>query len=214
MSFQKIIDTATAIEFDRRRIIAQSVSRSQRIKTAERAATQPWTLTVSPRPRFAYSSNRDLIESITHLDRSEESEVNLANNPGLSYITAYQGELSGAQLTALTITNFTATSITIGGLPTTSSSTVIFRAGDWIQPATSRYPYTITEDVERGTGSVITATVHRPLITSEITTITGSVLVGNSCSLRVVALQIPSYSLVQRDQFQFNDNFKFVEKII
>jgi len=214
MTFQTIIDSAAQIEFDRRRIIGQTVSRSQRIKTAERAATQPWTLTVTPSARFNFTRNRSLLESITVYDRATECLVNLANNPKLSYLTAYQGEMDPVDFAALTITNFTATSVTIGGLPTTSTSTVIFRAGDWIQPALSRYPYTITADVVRGTESVVTATVHRPLISSEATTITGAVLIGNSCTLRVVAAQIPTYTLVYKDQFQFNDAFKFVEKII
>ena len=84
MTFQTIIDSAAQIEFDRRRIIGQSVSRSQRVKTAERAAAQPWTLSVTPKGRFKFSDNRNLLESITVYDRATECQVNLANNPNLS----------------------------------------------------------------------------------------------------------------------------------
>ena len=47
---QTIIDSCVNLEFDRRRIVASSVSRSQRIRTAERMAAQP------PSPPLDYSN--------------------------------------------------------------------------------------------------------------------------------------------------------------
>ena len=218
MSIQSIVDRAQAIEFDRRAIVAQSISRSQRIKTAERNTGQPLQMTVTPPGMLKYSTSRGVIEAIMTTDRVNEVQINLANNTKMRYLTALQGELTYTQVTAMTITNFTSTSMTLGGLPAISgsvtSSTVIFKPGDYIQPAGSRYPYIITNTVLRGTNTVVTATTHRSLITSEATTVTGAILVGNTCTFQMVVLTLPTYKLVSNDRVQFTGDFTLVEKII
>jgi hypothetical protein len=214
MSIQTIIDRASAIEFDRRKIASQSVSRSQRIKTAERNSAQPLKLTVTPPGILKYSTNRGVIEAIQTTDRVTEVQISLSNNTKLRYLTALQGELTYAQVSAMTITNFTLTSVTLGGLPSVSTSTVIFKPGDYIQPAGSRYPYIITNTVLRGTNTVVTATVHRNLITSEATTVTGAILVGNTCTFRMVVNSLPTYQIVPYDMVKFTGDFTLVEKII
>ena len=214
MTFQTIINSAQSIEFNRRRVVGQSISRSQRIKTAERVSAQPFVLTVTPQARFRWSDSRSAVELIQNFDRNDECEIRLSQATALSFITAYQGQLSAAQLSALTITNATSTSITIGGLPSISSSTVMFKAGDWIQPTDSRYPYIVTDQVIRGTGSEITATTHRPIITSEGISLTGPLKIGTDTTLVVIASQFPTYSLVDKNWAQYNGDFVFVEKVI
>ena len=214
MTFQAIINTAQSIEFNRRRVIGQSISRSQRIKTAERVSAQPFVLTVTPIARFRWSDTRSALEMIQNFDRNDECEIQIGSVSSLNFINAYQGQLSSAQLAALTITNATSTSITIGGLPSISSSTVMFKAGDWIQPTGSRYPYIVTGQVLRGTGSEITATTHRPIITSEGISLTGPLKIGTDTTLVVIASQFPTYSLVDKNWAQYNGDFVFVEKVI
>jgi hypothetical protein len=105
-----------------------------------------------------YSTSRQIIEAIQINDRVTESQINLANNPKLSYLTAYQGELSSTQRTAMTITNFTVTTVTIGGLPsigaTLTSRTVNLTAksfADTVAPtynkalSTARTDFLITD---------------------------------------------------------------------
>lgn len=214
MSIQAIIDSAQTIEFDRRKIVGQTVSRSQRIKTAERASAQPFKLTVTPPAFLRYSTNRDLIEAIQSTDRNNEVQINLANNTKMAYLTAYQGRLNNTQLNALTITNFTTSTVTIGGLPGVASSTVVFQPGDFIQPENSRYPYIVTNTVTRGTGSVVTATVHRPAILSEGISLNTGIKVGTSCTMQVVVATLPTYEVVPHDRLQFKSEFVLVEKII
>jgi hypothetical protein len=110
MSIQTIIDQAETIEFDRRRIVGQSISRSQRLKTSERASATPWRWIVKPPSNMKYSTSRALIEAILDNDRIEEEEVNLAR---ASYLTAYQGQLTAAQRANLRTTATTTASITI-----------------------------------------------------------------------------------------------------
>lgn len=214
MTFQTIINRAQSIEFNRRRVVGQSISRSQRIKTAERISAQPFVLTVTPQARFTFESERPTIEMIQNFDRNEECPVQIGQIEGLRFINSYLGSLSSGELSSLTITNATSTSITIGGLPSVSSSTVIFKAGDWIQPTDSRYPYIVTEQVLRGTTSTVTATTHRPIITSEGISLTGPLKIGTQTTMVVIASQFPTYSVIDHNWAQYNGDFVFVEKVI
>ena len=121
MSIQSIVNTATKINIDRRRVVGQILSRSQRIKTAERASAQPWKITVSPAPIYAWDTARPLVEYIMKDDKNTEVVVNLANNPKMSYLTEYQGGLSQQQMNATTVTNFTGTALTLSNLPSIGS---------------------------------------------------------------------------------------------
>jgi len=219
MSLQAIIDTASAMEFDRRRIVATSISRSQRIKTAERLTAQPWTFKITPSGAFRFSDNRGVLEVLYLNERVTEYQVRLANNPRLAYITQYRGELTTPQLTALRTTATSTASITIDTLPAIggdiTTATYIFRAGDFVQPANSRYPYTVTGDVQRGSGSVVTLTLNRPIITSENTTITNQTLVvGTDTTMRLLVVDLPAYNIVPGGLVQFSGDFRVVERVV
>lgn len=214
MTIQVIINSAQQIEFDRRKIVGQTISRSQRVRTAERNSSQAFTMRVTPLARWKFKENRFVLESIMKADRIEETQINIAANPNLGYITEYTGELTAGQLSAMTISTFTSATITFSSLPSVSSSTVMFKAGDWIQPANSRYPYIIQEDLTRGSVSTRSTTVHRPLITSEATTVTGAFLVGTATTLRVVVAELPTYQLIQNNWAEFNGDFTLIEKVI
>jgi hypothetical protein len=118
MSIQSIVNTATKINIDRRKVVGQTVSRSLRIKTAQRNSSQPFKFTVSPAPIYTWEVARPLVEYIMAADRNTEVEVNLANNPRMSYLTEYQGGLNQQQMNATTVTNFTGTTLTLSNLPT------------------------------------------------------------------------------------------------
>lgn len=221
---QTIIDTCSKIEIDRRRVVGQSVSRSLRLRTAERNSGQPFMWTVTPAGVFKYSTNRALIEQIATVDRFSETEVTLSNNTGMNYLVEYQGKMTTGQLSALTITSFVTATITVGGLPSIgdldrdgvaiTSSTVMFAAGDYVQPASSRYPYIVSTEVLRGSTSTVQLTAHRNLISSENITVTGPVKVGTSCSWRMVIVKLPNINVIIKDRFQWTDDFQLMEKII
>jgi hypothetical protein len=218
MSLQQVIDTAQKIVFERRRVVGQTLSRSQRIKSAQRNTANPLALTVTPAAIFPYAQARDMVEGVMLGDRYQEFQVKLGNNTKTAYINEYRGSLTKVQIAAMTITNFTLTSVTIGGLPaiagSVTSATIVFKSGDWIQPSTSRYPYIVTENVLRGVGSVVTATVHRNLITSEATTVTGTMLVGTDTTLKVIIADLPTYELGMFKFLSWSGDFKLVEKVI
>lgn len=214
MNVQDILIAAQSIELDRRRIVGQTVSRSERIRAAERASANAFKLRVEPPARLRFSTNRDLVEGIAVYDRSQEQII--AFSGPLTYINSYQGECSQAQLNAMTITNFVTATITLGSLPSISSTKYLFKAGDWIQPESSRYPYIITEDIQRGSGSTVSVPVHRALIpdVDPVVNVLSPILVGTATTLRVLVTELPTYRFVQRDWFEFTGNFTLVEYII
>ncbi len=212
MSIQIIVDRAQTIEIDRRKVSAQTMSRSQRIKSAARASAQPWRFVVTPPGSMKYSDSRGIVEVIDFNDRVTESEINLSK---ASYITAYRGELTVGQLAPLTISTSSTQTFTLNNLPSVGSSTIMFKSGDYIQPATSRYPYTVVQDVLRGSGSTVSIPLNRPVITSEGITLTGQTLrVGTGVTWIVVVTGLPTYSIVPYNRISYNGNFELVEKII
>lgn len=226
MSIQNIIDKSQQIEIDRRRIVGQTISRSQRIKTSERSTAQPWRFKVTPPGALRWSDSREFIEVIDQGDRVTEYEVSLSNVSGMQYITEYQGELRDSQVSALTIASTGTSSLVITTLPTigstttntstfVSSSTVIFKKGDFIQPANSRYPYTVVSDVVRGSSTTTTVLLHRSIITSENVNLVGQTLdYANSCTWRIVVTGLPSYQLIPNRLVQYTGDFELIEKII
>jgi len=224
MSIQNIINGAQQIEIDRRKIAAQTISRSQRIKTAERASSQPWRFKITPPAVLNWADSRGFIEVIDFNDRVTEYEISLNGRAGMNYITEYQGNLTQLQLNATSATSYTTSTVTIGNLPAIgstatvgliSSSTVVFAAGDFIQPINSRYPYSVVNTVYRGTGTSITVDLGRPIITSENINIANyGVKVGNSVTWRVVVASMPVYSLIPNRRVQYNGTFDLIEKII
>ena len=214
MGIQTIINSAQSIEIDRRKIVGQTISRSERLRIAERASANAFTIRVSPVARFKYSETRGLLESIQFYDRYQEQIIGFASNPKLNYINRYQGSCTAGQLAAMTITNFSSSTVTVGSLPSIGSSNYVFKAGDWIQPETSRYPYIVVTDVLRGSTTTVQVNVHRPLITSENITVTGPLLVGTQTTLRMVVTELPTYKIIQNNWAEFTGDFNLIERII
>jgi hypothetical protein len=226
MSIQSIIDRAQQIEIDRRRMVGQTISRSQRIKTAERSTAQPYKFKVTPPAQLPWTTGRVIVEAIDAGDRVSEYQISLNNNSGMNYITRYQGPMTQAQLNACVISSTGTSTLVLTNLPSVgatladtstvvTTTTTLFAVGDVIQPANSRYPYTVTSPVFRGTTSTATVSLHRPIITSEgISLNSYGILVGNSCTWRVVVSAMPTYSLIYGQRMQYNGDFELVEKII
>jgi hypothetical protein len=213
MSIQLVIDTCQGIEIDRRKIVGQSMSRSQRVKSAERASANPWRFKVTPASYFKYSTARGMLESINATDKVAETEIKLSNNTKTEYLTAYQGELTQSELDSILVTAFTGTTLTLGNLPAALPTKVLFKPGDYIQPINSRYPYTVVNTVLRGTTSTVQVTTHRPVIASESVDLTDNIKVGKNVTWRVLVASLPTHQLVSNNLVQFTGDFELIEKI-
>lgn len=208
MSIQAIIDSATNLEINRSKLAAQSISRSGRILTAARNWSNPYRMTVSPQPIWRLDETilvggvaktvRAMIEDIYSADRITSQLVFLTGqasavitNPGMSWLTDYQGAYPNTNGALTSVTGSSAGDaatgnrmfITLGGTPP-ATDTVIVKKGDYIRGSTTsvpyRYPYQVTADIvvpPAATG--ITGTITS---TATTTTITG---VSSTTNLRV-----------------------------
>ena len=225
MSIQNIINRAQQIELDRRRVVGQSISRSQRVKTSERSTSQPWKFKVTPPGSLSWADSRGFIEVINLQDRVEEYQITLAGSAGLNYITEYQGGFNSTQTNTMTIASVSTASMVLTNLPDLGdnirhneyvlTSTVVLSVGDLVQPANSRYPYAVTSTVLRGSTTTVTVSLNRPIVTSEDITLTGeNVLVGNQVTWRVLVSGLPTYKLIPGRRVQYTGDFELIEKVI
>ena len=214
MSFQTILNISQSITVNNRRMVGQQYSRSGQVRTAQYVTSVPWVFTVKPHAYLYYPQVRDVIQTIDNLDRQNAATITF-NTTNLQWFTEYKGGLSSAQASALTLASLpagNATVIAIGNLPSVGSGTVVFEAGDFIQ--LGNYPYKITTQVLRGSGSTVSVTIHRPIIGTPSTgTLTA---VGASCTFSVVAEVCPTYTLRPMTNGAFVDwdaDFVFRENV-
>ncbi|HAW81413.1 MAG TPA: hypothetical protein DCX27_17950, partial [Balneola sp.] len=158
MSFQRIINGATSLNVNKRKTTAMSVSRSGHVKTAERQPSV-YKFTVGSVPGLKYSENRGVLEDIDTADRVTEANISLANNSGMNYITAYQGDVTDAELNDIVMVGGDGKELYINCSGVTGSGT-LFKKGDFVQPAGNsniyRYPYQVTSDVSFSASANVT----------------------------------------------------------
>lgn len=215
MSFQTIFDIQQSLTVNNRRTVGQQVSRSGQVRVAQYLTSVPWVFTVTPHNYLYYPQVRNVIQAIDNKDRQLPETISFASTT-LSWFTAYQGSLTTVQANALTLAAVPAansTTITVGNLPSVSSSDFVFKAGDFLQ--LGLYPYKVTADVLRGSASTVTVSLHRPVIgTPSVGTLTG---VGAACTFYVLAETCPTYTLnpMTNGAFvQWDSPFVFREDII
>ena len=214
MSFQTIFDIQQSMNVDNRRTVGQQVSRSGQVRVAQYLTTVPWVFTVVPHNYLYYPTARQIIQTIDNLDRQLPETITF-NTSNLSWFTAYQGQLSQQQLYQLTLAAQPAansTIIQVGNLPSVPNTTIVFKAGDFLQ--LGDYSYKVTDQVLRGSGTTVNVTLHRPVIGFvSAGTLTA---VGKNCTFRVLAEKCPTYTLTPMTNgafVQWSDSFVFREYI-
>jgi hypothetical protein len=169
-----------------------------------------------------YYENRDLLEALDTIDRYTPQYVTFSDNPCLSWIFRYQGQLSQSQINNLTVSSFTGNQLVLSTLPVVPANRVLFEPNDLIQIGNYKYPFTSTTRVTRGTGSTVTITTNRPnIITGAVAS--AGLTVGNSCEFYMFCPNMPTYKLVpggyarsgnttlNNALIEFNDDFTLYE---
>jgi hypothetical protein len=216
MSIQTIINNATGIAIGKKPVVAQTFSRGQQIRTSQRGP-RVWSFVVTIHNGLKYSANRGVLEEIARVDRLVESEISLSERPGMSYITQYLGGLSESQRNQIQITDWDIGSdtLTISNLPSVASDTVMFQAGDLIQPEDSRYPYTVVGQVLRGSSNSISVVVHRGRVNETGYDVVGkNLLYAGDVTWRVIATQVPDWTIEAGDLVSWTGDFTLVESIL
>lgn len=214
MSFQTIFNIQQKMTVNNRRTVGQQISRSGQLRVAQYLTAVPWVFTIEPHNFLYYPTARDIIQTIDNADRQNPETITF-DTDNLRWFTQYQGDLTQVQADALTLNATPAANsqtIEVGNLPSVSSTSYVFRAGDFLQIGT--YSYKVTADVTRGSGSTINVGLHRPVIgTPSPGTLTA---VGAACTFYVVAEVCPTYTLTPMKDGAFvnwDNNFVFREDI-
>jgi hypothetical protein len=219
---QTIINKASAMTIDRRKVVGVQITRNEIPRTSLTPTKQPWRFTITMPSSLKYYDNRDLLEALDTLDRYSPEYVTFSDNACLSWIFRYQGQLTNAQLNGLTVQSFVGNQLVLTGLPVVPSSRVIFEPNDLIQIGNNKYPFTSTTQVTRGSAGTVTVTTNRPnIITSSV--VGAGLTVGNSCEFYMFCPNMPTYKLipggyarsngttVNNALIEFNDDFTLYE---
>jgi hypothetical protein len=223
---QTIIDKASSLTIDRRRVVGVQYSRSEIAKVSETPTRQPWRFGLNISAALQYGDNRDLMEALDFYDKRYPQVVSFSNVPGQSYIFAYQGAASSF-ISGMSVASFVGNQLTLNLpaiQPNFPAGMTLFKSGDILQIVGFPYPFTVVGpaiasnvitpgDVLRGSGTTITLTTHRPnIITS--TVVGAGIVVGNSVQFNVFCPNMPTYRLVPGGKnalIEFSSDFQLYE---
>lgn len=193
---QTIINKCNAISIDRRKVAGIQFTRNEIPRVSLTPTKNPWRFTLTMPASLSYYTNRDLLEALDTMDVVSPEIITFSNNPCLSWIFKYQGQLSQAQRNQLTVQSFIGNQLVLTNLPANvTSNTVIFEPNDLIQLGNYPYPFTSTTRVTRGGGSTITVTTNRPNILT-VNVIGLNLIIGNLCKWNMFCPNMPTYTLI------------------
>jgi hypothetical protein len=202
MSFQIVIDTAQSISIIRRPIIAQTVGRSNTVRSVSRGGNI-WRFDIKLPDGIRWTESRAAISALEALDKIETDVIQF-DNTGHSWLFGYQGDL--ANITGITVNvPSSGNTVTITGGATLASG-YRFLSGDVIQLGSTGKCYTVVEDVAFDEDTI---TLHRPLI--DETSGSKTLRVGPNCQWTVQCIQFPNWTLFARDQVSWDGSFIFQE---
>jgi hypothetical protein len=199
---QTIVNFCNSIQIDRRKVVGIQITRNEVPRVSLTPTYNPWKIKLEMPNSFKYYEARALMEQIDTLDRYTPQLITFSNLPQLNWIFAYQGSMTSAQLNAIRVSSFVGNQLVLQNLPVVPSSRVLFEPNDLIQIGNNPYPFTVTTQVTRGTGTTVTLTTNRPnILTSSISNST--IKVGPSCQFYMFCPNMPTYKLVPGGQTMY-----------
>lgn len=217
MSFQYIIDNATGLAINKNPLTSLTITRDQTVRSVDRGGAV-YRFAVDANIGMRWSEWRSIITEIEALGKTNTQVINLAK-PAFAYITAYTGKLTAPQLAATklrytsTMASVTTKAFELSTLPSVAANTVIFNAGDIIQPSGSQFPYTVTATVLRGISTTVTVPVHRTIRSAPSNTYY-STLAGQQVTWKVICTQLPNWKITSYDMVEWGGGFEFYESLI
>jgi hypothetical protein len=211
MSFQNLIEYATAIGIERKPIVAQSVSRDGTVKSVSRGGAR-WRFSVTLPNGSAYEQEtRQMIAALEGLDRFTEDDIQF-NNTGHNWIVGYQGDQADPSTVQVTLSGTNTTIFNIAGGVSISSG-YLFKAGDYIQATdgvNTGKVYNVAEDVAWNATQI---KLHRPQVNEPTYSGTITLNTAGDCVFTVQCIQFPSFSLIGSRQIAYDGDFVLQEVV-
>lgn len=192
---QTIINKASALTIDRRKVVGVQITRNEIPRTSLTPTKQPWRFVLTMPNSLRYYNNRDVLEELDRIDRYQPQIITFSDNACLSWIFRYQGSMSTGQINNMFVSSFVGNQLVLGGLPAIASTRVLFEPNDLIQIGAHTYPFTSTTRITRGTSSTVTITTNRPNIISS-NVVGDRITVGNDCEFNMFCPNMPTYKLI------------------
>ena len=193
---QTIVNSCNQIDINRRNVVGIQYSRNEIPRVTMTPTMNPWKISLTMPNSLRYSEARAVMEAIDTLDRIYTEVITFSNNPKLSWIFAYQGEMTLGQRNALRIISWVGETMILDTLPSVSSGTILFEPNDLIQVSGYAYPTTVRDRVVRGSGTTVSLHMGRPNIIGEAVVVGSPIVVGNACSFAMFCPNMPTYSLM------------------
>jgi hypothetical protein len=229
MSLTTILSISETVGINDQRFVGQSVSRNQKISTAEVLTVVPFLFEMKPMNYLLYSQSRGILNSLRIPDKALEQYLSFNETGWVNYIT-YQGEMTSGQISTSQWQTSSANKVLVlGNLPANvdmPSGKYIVKEGDFCQ--VGRYAYIATANVLRGSGSTVNIPVHRSLLTPVVSPINAVIgqygttvsMGGNTytgTTFPVILREYPTYTLmpITNDSFiSWNGGFKAMESVL
>lgn len=192
---QTIVNYSNGLQIDRRNVVGIQFTRNEVPRVSLTPTYNPWRFNVDMPNKFRYAEARDLMEAIDHLDRYTPQLITFSDLPQLSWVFKYQGTMSQAMINTITVSSFVGSTLILQNLPVVPASRVLFEPNDLIQIGNNPYPFTVVNQVVRGTGSTVSVTTHRPNILSA-SVVGNGITVGNDCEFYMFCPNMPIYKLI------------------
>jgi hypothetical protein len=213
MSFQWIFDYAETISINKRAVVAQSITRGNRVKSVK-IGGQTWRFDVKLPDGMRWSDIRTNVAAHEALDLYTEDTIYL-NNTGYSYINNYQGDASPGNIQLTYNSDLAPTTLNMHSVSSLTEDQFIFKKGDWLQLGNQGHAYTVVNDVPRGNVDIanVSVTVNRPVIETANVSQVYTVTVGQNVGFDVICVAMPNWTLFGYDQVQWDGVFTFYEVV-
>lgn len=213
MSFQWIFDNAESISISKRAVVAQTITRGNRVRTSKLGG-QTWRFDVKLPDGMPWDQWRSYIERAEALDRYTTDTIQL-NDTGYSYINAYQGAANSANIQLTYNSDLAPTTLNLSSISSIAETDYVFRAGDWLQLGNDGHAYTVIADVVRGNSAVsnVTVSVNRPIIETANASVVYTARVGQDVQFDVICVDFPNWTIFQRNQVSWSGSFVFYEVV-
>lgn len=210
---QRFVDNASSIEIIKRRINAQTITRSGRLLSQSVASGVPWMFRIEYNRVERWEDVRGLLAQWDNLNITTTQSVNIGGgNANLSYLTRYQGDLSTAQLAGLRYAQSVGTGSTILlDTTNTTGSGFLFRAGDLFSVDGFDDVYEVVSDLTFSSSSALAVQVHRPFINRDPSLDNLQLDIGTAVQFKVRMLTMPKYQIVAPGLVQFTDPIEMME---
>ena len=202
--FQTVFDKAESISINTRATVAQTISRSNVVRSVSRGG-QIWRFEVKLPDGLPWSELRSVIAGMDIAGRTTVGTVQLNSSGYNSWMIPYQGNASFGIPFSASWTKGSNT-ITLTASPTISGS-YKFRTGDVIQLNTGRV-YIVAADVPAASNTV---TLNRPVLDA---TGSGQLKIGKDCTWSVICTDMPQWSIASRNQVSWSGSFVFYESMV